>query len=169
MTLPTRHLLIGLLLGATCATALSAMGPNFVLPALGDEMAAGFDTAGLVHVDHNDYTTDYDSTVSTEPLTRTRIKKIEYGRVSYVDITTTSSGTYSSDAMFSPHVKYPGVHVGRTKHGQYGSVSIWDGKSQWINLPLTFASSIITLPAGTNRVYSGGGTSCIVSAISTVC
>ena len=39
------------------------------------------------------------------------VTKIEHGRKSNVSIVTTLSGTYSSDAITSPHVLYPGIHV----------------------------------------------------------
>lgn len=49
--------------------------------------------------------------VATEVLRSTRIKKIGFGRVEYVDIMETASGTYSTDAVESPHVRYPGIHA----------------------------------------------------------
>lgn len=55
-------------------------------------------------------------TVSTEPLRTQYVKKIAFGRPTTVTIITTSSGTYSSDAITSPHVLYPGIDVAR-KHG----------------------------------------------------
>ena len=49
--------------------------------------------------------------VSTD-VTRTQtVKKIGYGYTSTVKIVTTPSGTYSSDAIVSPHVLYPGIEV----------------------------------------------------------
>ena len=55
--------------------------------------------------------TDYDDWVATDPLSTARVKKVEAGKVSYVSITTTATGTYSTDAMFSNHVQYPGISV----------------------------------------------------------
>lgn len=113
MHLPTRHLLLGLTLGAACATALAAIGPGMVLPALGDDsvVATGFDTSRLVKFEGRKYDVDYDAAVATDPLTSVRIKKVEAGKVTYVTITTTATGTYSTDAMFSNHVQYPGISV----------------------------------------------------------
>ena len=42
---------------------------------------------------------------------RPTVRKIGYGQTSIVNIITTSSGVYSSDALTSPHVLYPGIHV----------------------------------------------------------
>lgn len=111
MNLPSRHMLMGMFLGAACATALAAIGPGMVIEAFADEAPAGFDPSRLVKFEGRKYAVDYDASVATTPLSTTRIKKIEGGSVSYVTITTTETGTYSSDAMFSPHVQYPGIAV----------------------------------------------------------
>src|SRR4051812_35589586 len=112
MNLPDRHLLLGMTVGAICATALAAIGPGMVFEAFGDEFAAtGVDAAGLVKYEDRDYTVDYDASVATDPLSTVRVKKVEAGKVSYVTITTTATGTYSTDAMFSNHVQYPGISV----------------------------------------------------------
>lgn len=60
-----------------------------------------------------DYTITYDDTVSLDPLSQATVSKVGYGHVSEVNIVTTSSGTYSSDALKSPHVLYPGIEVSR--------------------------------------------------------
>lgn len=112
MNLPDRHLLLGMTVGAFCATAIAAIGPGMVLQAFGDEMAiSGIDTASLVKYEGRDYLVDYDASVATDPLSTVRVKKVEAGKVSYVSITTTATGTYSTDAMFSNHVQYPGISV----------------------------------------------------------
>ncbi|KQX34883.1 hypothetical protein ASD04_15995 [Devosia sp. Root436] len=112
MNLPDRHLLLGMTVGAICATALAAIGPGMVFEAFGDEFAAtGVDAASLVKYEDRDYAVDYDASVATDPLSTVRVKKVEAGKVSYVTITTTASGTYSTDAMFSSHIQYPGISV----------------------------------------------------------
>ena len=68
MNLPTRQMLMGMILGATCATALAATGPGLVLEAFADEMPAGFDTDKLVKFDGRDYEVEYADWVSTDPL-----------------------------------------------------------------------------------------------------
>jgi hypothetical protein len=112
MNLPDRHLLLGMTMGAICATALAAIGPGMVIEAFADEMAiSGVDAARLVKYEEREYLVDYDDWVATDPLSTTRVKKVEAGQVSYVTITTTATGTYSTDAMFSNHVQYPGISV----------------------------------------------------------
>ena len=115
MNLPTRHALIAMTLGALAASVIAMTGPGMTLPAVADEMIAavapGFDPDNLVKFNDREYRMEHEDWVSTEPLKKVRLKKIEGGRVSYVDITTTATGTYSTDAMFSRHVQYPGVSV----------------------------------------------------------
>ncbi|MEQ1771382.1 MAG: hypothetical protein ABL879_16255 [Devosia sp.] len=67
-----------------------------------------FDTTTLAK-----YDVVFDATVSTKVLSTQTIKKIGYGRVSNVTIVKTPSGTYSSDAIVSPYVQYPGVEVSK--------------------------------------------------------
>jgi hypothetical protein len=116
MNLPDRHLLLGMTLGAICATGLAAIGPGLVFEAFADEFApSGVDASSLVKFEDRDYVVDYDDWVATDPLSTTRVKKVEAGKVSYVTITTTATGTYSTDAMFSDHVQYPGISVEAAK------------------------------------------------------
>jgi hypothetical protein len=134
MNLPDRHLLLGMTLGAICATALAAIGPGLVVQAFGDEnVVNGVDAARLVRFENRDYNVDYEDWVATDPLSTTRVKKVEAGKVSYVTITTTASGTYSTDAMFSRHVQYPGISVEdayrRPNRFSYWTNGKWSGFS----------------------------------------
>lgn len=52
-----------------------------------------------------------DASVSTVPLQTVTIQKFGFGVRQSVTIATTATGTYSSDAITSPYVRYPGVHV----------------------------------------------------------
>ncbi|MFN4209182.1 MAG: hypothetical protein ACK4G5_01340 [Devosia sp.] len=134
MNLPDRHLLLGMTLGAICATALAAIGPGMVLQAFGDEgVITGVDAARLVRFEGRKYNVDYEDWVATDPLSTTRVKKVEAGKVSYVTITTTATGTYSTDAMFSSHVQYPGISVEPVKPSanrfSYWTNGKWSGFS----------------------------------------
>ncbi|WDR04037.1 hypothetical protein PSQ19_08515 [Devosia algicola] len=170
MSMPTRHLLLGLTLGAICTTALSAIGPGFISTALADGFASGIDTSKLLHVDGRDYSVHYDDSVSTEPQKQVRIKKVEYGRVSYVDISTTSSGTYSSEALLSPHVKYPGIKVDRVNTAAQATLFTWSGSNGWLSLPLAQGNSITYLNTAAGKIISANsGLTCIFTANATTC
>jgi hypothetical protein len=78
-------------------------------------------------------------TVSTEPLRTQYVKKIAFGRPTVVTIITTSSGTYSSDAITSPHVLYPGIDVTTRGHGPRVHVAF--GNSPWGSFSSTTVSA----------------------------
>ncbi|MHA6729412.1 hypothetical protein [Devosia sp. A369] len=146
MNLPDRHLLLGMTLGAVCATALAAVGPGVVLQAFGDESAIhGVDPSRLVRFEERDYLVDYEDWVATDPLATARVKKVEAGKVSYVTITTTDTGTYSSDAMFSRHVQYPGISVQSAEPDRnffrYWSHGAWSGFSTGVAGSFTYYQS----------------------------
>src|SRR6187402_1038684 len=48
--------------------------------------------------------------VATEVANTGVVRKIGYGRTSFVTIAETATGTYSSDGLNSPHFRYPGIH-----------------------------------------------------------
>ena len=59
--------------------------------------------------------------VATEALSETVVKKVGYGRTTYVSIVTTATGTYSSDGLASRNVRYPGI----TENSEVGSLRIY--------------------------------------------
>lgn len=143
MNLPTRHMLMGMCLGALCATALAAIGPGMVIDAIADERRVGIDTASLVRFDGRDYEVQYGDEVDTNPLRTVRVKKIEAGRVSWVDIAVTSTGTYSTDALVSEHIQYPGITVSPVRQPEPGNrFSFWDGNSWTAFTPMAGLSMI---------------------------
>lgn len=98
--------------------------------------------------------------VSTEVISRQTVRKIGYGRTEFVDIVTTASGTYSSDAVNSPYVLYPGIHDTQpvaTAAG-FGLLGLWDGDS-WTVLKSFGAGSfvdIVPFDGGKTLVHEGG-------------
>lgn len=69
----------------------------------------------LVKFDDRSYRIEHRDWVSLEPVTTQFVRKIEYGRVSEVSVAQTSTGTYSSEGMVSPYVRYPGIEVTEVK------------------------------------------------------
>ena len=55
------------------------------------------------------YDITFDDSVSGDVVSSKVVKKIAGGRTSDVTITTTPSGTYSTDGLLSPHIQYPGT------------------------------------------------------------
>ena len=161
MNLPDRHLLLGMTLGAVCATALAAIGPGMVFEALADELTpTGIDASRLVKFEERNYLVDYDDWVATDPLSTTRVKKVEAGRVSYVTITTTATGTYSTDAMFSNHVQYPGISVEEDPSDTYNRFSYWSG-GKWFSFGTAYGNSFFYYRDSKTGLSQRGSMSCV--------
>ena len=96
-----------------------------------------FDPASLVK-----YSYDLDASVSTDVLRQSTIKKIGYGKVEMVHVLETPSGTYSTDALQSPHVEYPGIAKKRT-HDQFG-LAFWSN-GHWVMQNALNAGSFVTI------------------------
>jgi len=94
-----------------------------IVPAQAD----GIDTSKLVRFSDLEGVT-HEDWVSTDPVSTAIVKKIEAGRVSYVNITTTATGTYSTDGIESPNVQYPGVYEDLNTQN-YFSFSSWSNGS----------------------------------------
>lgn len=94
--------------GLFCLAAIGASQARAdgFLPSFG---AAPLST--LVKFDDRRYEVTAADWVSLDPITSSTVRKVGYGRVTEVNIATTSTGTYSSDGMVSPHVLYPGIEV----------------------------------------------------------
>jgi hypothetical protein len=126
---------------------LAAIGPGTDIRAMADEFFPSFDASRLVKYDDALFDVQTDDSVSLEAKAVTHIRKIEFGRASTVDIVTTSSGTYSTDAMFSPHIRYPGIDVHRLTGAARAitSVAFWTDRSGWVMAPLLDAHSVLVL------------------------
>jgi hypothetical protein len=74
-----------------------------------------------------------ENVVSTEVTHRALVSKIGFGKRTIVSVVTTSTGTYSSDALVSPYVRYPGIDVtAKPAHffyGGYGTPQVNSGVS----------------------------------------
>lgn len=127
-----------------------------VAPAAADGIDPGklvrfSDIAGVTHEDW----------VSTDPIITAVVKKIEAGRVSYVTVTTTATGTYSSDGIASPNVLYPGVNTAKPQ--QSFSFSSW-GNGSWTSFGTYRGNSYVSV-ATYKRLPSRAGTrGCTASA-----
>lgn len=151
MGLPTKPVLTGMLLGAAAATGLAMTGAGFDIRAVADELLTPvFDASKLVVFDDTLFSVEVEPGVSTEVLKTATIRKIEFGRTSVVKVTTTASGTYSTDGLYSPHFRYPGIHV-RPLTGKavpVQSVAFWSDTSGWVVSPLLNAGSVLAIAGG---------------------
>lgn len=87
--------------------------------------------------------------VSIEPVAESTVRKIAYGRTTYVRVMETESGVYSTDGLASPHIQYPGI-VKERKPTEPG-VWYWNGR-QWVAaVPFSAGSFASIMP------FDGGG------------
>lgn len=172
MDLPDRHMLLGMTLGAFSAMVLAAIGPGMVIESFADGMtnpvvAPGFDTSRLVKFEGRHYQVDAEPWVSQEAVSSQVVKKIEGGRVSLVTIASTTSGTYSTDALYSSHVQYPGIAVTEVApNGQ--PLSSWRN-GQWFSFSSRSGNSFFSVRTGDVRVTKWGSTTCISGRTFRVC
>lgn len=147
LIVPTRTALIGMVLGAAAGLLIAQLQPGPTLAAvLADppfNSGATLDTH-LAKFDGAYYAIGTLPGVSLEPESSATVRKIGYGRTSFVTVSTTSSGTYSTDGLASPYVRYPGIistplDVLVTP---FGGVLGWSRQSGWVQLPLHGANSI---------------------------
>lgn len=75
-----------------------------------DDLPIDFDS--LLRIDGQNFNISVDRNIVGNVLGTTRVKKIGYGHSNYVNIVTTSSGSYSSDGTASPNVQYYGIEEG---------------------------------------------------------
>lgn len=173
MNLPDRHLLLGMTLGALCATALAFTGPGMVIDTFADEflnevVAPGFDASKLVFFEDRPYEVTPEEWVSEEPTSSAVVKKIEAGKVSYVTIATTATGTYSTDALFSDHVQYPGISVEELPVYPRNRFSYWSG-GHWNSFTSSVGNSFFSYRSGNTRVTTWGNMTCVSGKGFSVC
>jgi hypothetical protein len=96
-----------------------------------------FDPDSLLKWDY-----ELESSVSTQVLRQSTVKKIGYGTTEFVHIMETPSGTYSTDALTSPHVEYPGVIKQRTGGGL--GLAYWSN-GRWVLHKALTAGSFVTI------------------------
>lgn len=75
-------------------------------------------------------------------LKESTIKKIGYGNTEFVHVLQTPSGTYSTDALQSPNIEYPGVTKKRTRD-QIGMAFWYNG--HWVMQKSMSAGSFVTI------------------------
>lgn len=83
--------------------------------------------------------------VSIEPIKETVVRKIAYGRTTFVNVMETSSGVYSTDGLASPHIQYPGI-VKEPKPSADAGVWYWSGRKWVASAPFTAGSFVSIIP-----------------------
>jgi hypothetical protein len=101
---------------AVLGTGAIMSGHSLTMPAFADESPApamAINPNQLVKIDGRSYQVSFDDTVDMVPTSQASVTKVGYGRSQQVKVVWSSTGVYSTDALASPNVLYPGVTVER--------------------------------------------------------
>ncbi|HTJ56109.1 MAG TPA: hypothetical protein VL418_00910 [Devosiaceae bacterium] len=132
----------GIVVGVLSGFAVAQLQPGPTFAAVAERPPFTYGKALDTHLakfNGDYYAVGTESNVSLEPESDTVIRKIGYGQTNFVHIITTPSGTYSSDGLFSPNIRYPGIHV---EHLQLtfptltGQILGWSQLTGWTKIPL---------------------------------
>ncbi|GHA30259.1 hypothetical protein GCM10007989_27470 [Devosia pacifica] len=129
------------------AGGLLALGSLLIQPVIfaqedGRDRANTIDPIDLIIADDRAYLVHREPWVDETVQKREVVRKIGYGRSSYVTIDTTSTGTYSTDGLVSSHVQYPGIEVEDLGHPIYW-VARYLRDGAWVRLPFARSSSFV--------------------------
>jgi hypothetical protein len=106
--------------------------------------------------------------VSVEPVRESTVRKIGYGKTTFVNVMETPSGVYSSDALASPNIEYPGI-VKELKTVTLPVLRLWDGE-QWVVAAAADAKSFVTItPINGGTLTTGEDGNCAVVGETTYC
>lgn len=100
-----------------------------------------------------------EDSVSTEVLQSSTVRKIEFGRTSFVTIATTATGVYSSDGLDSPNIRYPGIHGNGTDRG-FGKLTILSNGSWKLVTELDAGSFVNIVPFEGGQLVVGNDGAC---------
>jgi len=128
-------------------------GDNFIPETPGSGAATGSSTGSnilsdLLRVGKRSYNIKIDSSVSRQILSQYRVRKFGFGRLENVRIISTASGTYSSDALASPHIVYPGITISQVKPFEVSktfSILVWQAPDGWKALESSSAPSFLRI------------------------
>jgi hypothetical protein len=158
----------GSILGLLAAGMLAL--PSLLPSALADEEPAKtllssmdelwpprFDTDNLVKYDFT-----IEPSVSTDVVKTRTVRKIGYGRTEFVEIYTTPTGTYSSDGLASPHIRYPGIHK-ELKRSVIGEIALWSGGGWQVVREMNAGSFVTITPFKGGKLITTEDGSCVVT------
>ena len=103
--------------------------------------------------------------VSVEPIRESTVRKIGYGRTTMVSVMETESGIYSTDALASQHIEYPGII--KEYKASAPELRYWDGRHWVVALgePANSFVSITRFKDGALITTEGGNCAIIGSSV----
>ena len=147
IVVPTKLALAGIVIGVLSGFTLAQFSPGPTIAAVVDKppftIGKALDT-NLAKFNGDYFAIGTEPGISLVPNASTQIRKIGFGQTSFVTVETTSSGTYSSDGLASPNIRYPGIHVERMQLAAlpFAGIYGWSKLTGWTKIPLFSANSI---------------------------
>jgi hypothetical protein len=147
LVVPTRMALLGIAVGAVAGLVVAQFNPGPTLAAVvaNPPLSIGKPLdQHLARFDDNYFAIANTPDVSLTPESASTVRKIGYGRTHFVEVATTATGTYSTDGLASPNVRYPGIFkepLHLLPLPFEGSILGWSNLSGWLKIPLVSANS----------------------------
>jgi hypothetical protein len=155
MSITVRQIAGAAILGAATLAAIltqslthQALADQPTAKSLLDALSAGrvFDSSKLAKFGDGTYAVNVEPGVSQDVTAQHTIRKIAMGRTSFVQVVTTASGTYSSDGLASPFIRYPGIEAApvddySAPYWMGGLLALSEDGKSWVALPLADAHS----------------------------
>ena len=98
--------------------------------------------------------------VSVEPIRETVVRKIGYGRSTFVNVMETASGTYSTDGLASPHIQYPGI-IKEPKPSDSAGLWYWSGRKWVASAPVNAGSFVTIMPFNGGSLFTTEDGNCV--------
>jgi hypothetical protein len=108
--------------------------------------------------------------ISIEPITEQTVRKIGYGRSTFVTVMETESGVYSTDGLASPNIQYPGI-VKEPKAAPSPMLWLW-GDGRWASASAFSAGSFAvttSIDGGKGKLIVTDDTLCVVRENAVYC
>ncbi|MBN9362448.1 MULTISPECIES: hypothetical protein [unclassified Devosia] len=106
--------------------------------------------------------------VSVEPVKETVVRKIGYGRTTFVNVMETASGVYSTDGLASPHIQYPGI-IKEPKPSPDAGLWYWSGRKWVASAPVSAGSFVTIIPFDGGSLLTTEDGSCVALGKSVYC
>ncbi|NOZ31590.1 MAG: hypothetical protein GXP01_00635 [Alphaproteobacteria bacterium] len=137
--------------------------------------AALLDLSALVRIGERDLNVTFSEDLDLTPISGATVTKIGYGRVEQVNVAWTASGTYSTDALASPNVLYPGVTVSPAEGEGYDSAGLNGARTHlrigpgYVDVPGLPSFVVLTRSPGGAKITLMDGLTCVETGSSLIC
>lgn len=108
------------------------------------------------------------SGVSIEPVKETVVRKIGYGKSTFVNVMETESGVYSTDGLASPHIQYPGI-IKDPKPSADAGIWYWNDRKWVASAPLSAGSFVSIIPFDGGSLVTTDEGNCVVLKTGVYC